>query len=912
MNLTDEQQAVVDLTTGRHLVLAPPGSGKTEMLSQRIFRAVRAGVAPERMLCATFTNRAAFEMRDRVRAEAGELALPDVGSLHHFCHRLLLSVGRLRPDKHVLDEVGQMELVKEVVDVLRTELRSGRSADLRRSHGVTVIGAIDGMCEPRAAFLREKVESFFAACIEKGKNPYMDFLAAVLVSRQRRIGIPTCYLRQMPPSMLEFCADGIISVVERVYTGLKRKFRSVDFDDLVNETYLFVTKTGIAEEDRFTWVQIDEVQDLNPMQWRIVRELTSVRAVSVYFGDVEQSIYSFLGASAVAFGTTVADCRRRYFRSNFRATPLLLEILMRYSLAVLRSEWEFLPAPFDLSRANGVIAMEGATSVGSVRNRIIGLLSTGVAEMVAILVRDNAAADLYESSVRGLGYRTVKVSGVDLFSYAPMRDFVAFVYLFCEKTPMTAWACLVRRFATGAWTRTVARYFVRGMIASGWRPLDLFAEKDPVAAFPFRRTRRSLWAWGHRKALRSLRERLRPAYERVTRKLNARCSMRDLFAEFACLALGEEARYSANEFWPERKLNQEEAARIPYEESRKHAIERIEIFLRYVDFTYRDEPRPMAQVLREDWQRLSRLKEADLLVGDEKIVVSTIHKAKGRQFDAVIVPDADGVVQGSGEEEQDEARRLLYVAISRAKRHLSLFGCNDESVWKWVKECFSPDYVNYYKRRGTGETKADDWLSCWEILAACLQRGDCPWPQIEASLAAKEEPIVRMALRVLRQCPDSERIRQTCWRFLSSETADEAIRSLSDCRQFDGETQSKVRMAVLETTSCRVAWAAFGYFRRAAREAEGANRQQVMAVVGGFLYLWQGRLRLEAAQLLAELGVSRWQTVITGSFADFKRLAAVGDPEQEDVIRSLLKVKRSDRYEQALRDILFRRARAAR
>ena len=71
MNLTDEQQQVVAISAGRHLVLAPPGSGKTELLSQRIVRAAESGIDPARMLCATFTNRAAFEMRARGGALPG-------------------------------------------------------------------------------------------------------------------------------------------------------------------------------------------------------------------------------------------------------------------------------------------------------------------------------------------------------------------------------------------------------------------------------------------------------------------------------------------------------------------------------------------------------------------------------------------------------------------------------------------------------------------------------------------------------------------------------------------------------------------------------------------------------------------------------------------------------------------------
>ena len=300
MTLTDEQLSVVNLVSGRHLVLAPPGSGKTEMLSQRIVRALGSGVDPKKMLCATFTNRAAFEMRDRVAGAAGsDCKLPDVGNLHHFCHRFLLSVHRVHPGKHVLDESQQLDFIREVTDVLREEPN-------------------------------EIVEELFADYEAEDKSPYPDILSAVLISHQWRLGIPACYLRQVPPQMHELVECGIVSRLERAYTGLKRKFRSVDFDDLVNETFLYLTKNPLDDERRFDWIQIDEVQDLNPLQWRIVKELTSIRAVSVYFGDVEQSIFSFLGASASTFASAVADCERHYFKTNFRATPLHLEILMRF------------------------------------------------------------------------------------------------------------------------------------------------------------------------------------------------------------------------------------------------------------------------------------------------------------------------------------------------------------------------------------------------------------------------------------------------------------------------------------------------------------------------------------------------------------------------------------------------------
>ena len=66
MKLTEEQRAVVEIAEGRHLVLAPPGSGKTEMLTKRVVAALKRGVPPDKMFCVTFTVRAGVEMRERV------------------------------------------------------------------------------------------------------------------------------------------------------------------------------------------------------------------------------------------------------------------------------------------------------------------------------------------------------------------------------------------------------------------------------------------------------------------------------------------------------------------------------------------------------------------------------------------------------------------------------------------------------------------------------------------------------------------------------------------------------------------------------------------------------------------------------------------------------------------------------
>lgn len=917
MKLTPEQTAVVELAAGRHLVLAPPGSGKTEMLSQRILRALGAGVPPEKMLCATFTNRAAFEMRDRVSSAGEDLLLPDVGNLHHFCHSFLRSVQKIHPGKHVLDEIGQLGFIREVVHVLREELKTGMTADLKRTHGVAVMGSIKGICEPMRIRLHEELEGLVAKYEEKGKSLHADILSAALIVHQRRLGIPSCYLRAVPPSLYGLVADDVIGAIERSYTGLKRKFQTVDFDDLINETYLFLSKNPIPDDRRYSWVQIDEVQDLNPLQWRIVKELTASNAVSVYFGDAEQSIFSFLGASAGCLDEQIADCARHYFKTNFRAMPILLEILMRFSLGALKSDWEFLPHPADVHRPNGEVTVSSSVLTEDVIARVGELLESGKAENVAILVRENAAADSLEKKVKDLGYRSVKVSGMDLFSYAPMRDFLSFVSLLTEKPSMTSWAALFRRFAKGILSGTTARYFIRSMFASGWDPRCIFEKKSPVLEFPKKNTRRAFWAWSHRRALSSFRKTLKPVFDELRLHLDAQVDFRRLFRVFADLALGETRRYSNKELVPGR-ISKAACDAIPYEEARMKAVERIEIFLRYADAIYKKDSRTLAQVLLEDWDRLSKLKEADLLVGDEKIVISTIHKAKGRQFDAVVVPSVTSVVSSVGAADADEALRLLYVAMSRAKRHLSLFGCGMAEIAAELNRCCNPDYVSYYLRKAKGEDVSGDWLNEWEILAAYNARRECPREWVDRGLSSSSKAVQRMALKVLRHSPDAEYVRKIYLERLRTVEGGVVIHCLDDMKWYDQEILSLIRRTALLTEGdiadgADIRRAAFAFFRSVLRKSASEEaRAFAIDALGDFIYDSCGGRRLAAAFALKDLGIDRWEGLIRGSSTDFDRLAAVPDAEHESSIREILEQNIAEGYKTSLRQILFRRARAER
>ena len=276
----------------------------------------------------------------------------------------------------------------------------------------------------------------------------------------------------------------------------------------------------------------------------------------------------------------------------------------------------------------------------------------------------------------------------------------------------------------------------------------------------------------------------------------------------------------------------------------------------------------------------------------------------------MIVPSVAEVVGGCESSDADESKRLLYVAMSRAKRHLSLFGCHAASAGgSWAK-CFEHGYRGYYLRKARGEDVSGDWLARWERLADGNRRYDCPIAIVEEALKSGSEPEIRMALKTLRHDHDPGRARAHWLSALKLSCADTAMSCLAQCGHFDAETMRFVRTASLKAKEDRVHRAAFVYFQSAlAADVSYETVSRAISAIGDFLYLPSGELRLQAATALATRGDTRWTGVITGAKRDFERLAAVKDDEHEDSIRVILSSAPSDRHERALRRILFARAR---
>jgi DNA helicase II / ATP-dependent DNA helicase PcrA len=255
LKLTAEQNAVIQAQKGALLVLAPVGSGKTTVLTQRLKRALEDGTSPEHCLCLTFTNRAANELRTRIRGalEQGQ-PLPQTLTFHRFCAQMLREdsvAAGLDPDFGIIDDEDSTQILTRF------------------------LGTEDQHPE------------------RLGQALYYRWSAALSA-----LPMHACKTNSIPAACWKFLPDKQ-QVPLKSYLQELRASNSIDFGLLVYlcRALLFQDKEASAKwASRYTWIQVDEVQDTHSSEWDILRHLSLSHKNLALFGDLDQQIYGWRGS----------------------------------------------------------------------------------------------------------------------------------------------------------------------------------------------------------------------------------------------------------------------------------------------------------------------------------------------------------------------------------------------------------------------------------------------------------------------------------------------------------------------------------------------------------------------------------------------------------------------------------------
>ena len=291
-SLNDRQREAVQATEGYFRIIAGAGSGKTKTLTHRFAYLVQEiGVPSNRILCVTFTNKAAAEMRGRVKQLLGENITDEyICTFHSFCVKVLRrEIQRLGYQQtfSILDMTDQKSLIKEVFEEM----------GLSSNDGITAKDALKHieMCKTGEGW--EHVVKLLVA----PNDPVIPAEAEV--------------------------KDRILLN----YLTLQRKNLSLDFNDLISFTlYLLQTNHQVLDtwSNAFSYIMVDETQDNSRRQWAMLELLAKACRNLFVVGDPDQAIYSFRGArpeGLVKFDKVFSPCTTIVLDQNYRSTPTILE-----------------------------------------------------------------------------------------------------------------------------------------------------------------------------------------------------------------------------------------------------------------------------------------------------------------------------------------------------------------------------------------------------------------------------------------------------------------------------------------------------------------------------------------------------------------------------------------------------------
>ncbi|MFJ4710765.1 ATP-dependent helicase [Streptomyces sp. NPDC088785] len=269
--LDARQRAVVDHARGPLLVLAGPGTGKTTTLVESVAARISQGLEPARVLVLTFSRKAAVELRDRMGLRIGAARAPQATTFHSFCYALV----RAHQDADLFAEPLRL-LSGPEQDVTVRELLAGQ-IDLERAG----LGHVRWPDELRACLttrgFADEVRAVLARSRELGLGP------AALHSFARRIGRPDW---------------GAAATFLAEYLDVLDMQGVLDYAELVQRAVLLAHRTEVAEQlaAQYDAVFVDEYQDTDPAQVRLLQALAGGGRTLVAFGDPDQSIYAFRGA----------------------------------------------------------------------------------------------------------------------------------------------------------------------------------------------------------------------------------------------------------------------------------------------------------------------------------------------------------------------------------------------------------------------------------------------------------------------------------------------------------------------------------------------------------------------------------------------------------------------------------------
>ena len=486
------QLEVIKASGGFHLVLAPPGCGKTQILTERIRHAHDNGVEYADMLCLTFTNRAARGMSERMEQNLNDTAAEVyVGNVHRFCSKFLYDNGIIPSESSVIDDDDAISILSRFL--MEEEMAVAANFKRRRVYAQVfqLCGLMHQIMHDHPRSLRLHPECLGADDITAlrvlGKMHGKELTPQFMVDVFRHSDF---YLDSATPR--DFGEKTIVtSLLNKMslafqYAKYKASNNLLDFEDLLLLSYdalagerRAVTGGQPPQYRHYSWIQVDEVQDLNPLQLALIDLFASRQVDTVmYLGDEQQAIFSFMGAKLSTLDTLRQKCSGNihHLSVNHRSRSYLLNVFNSYAADVLHIDKALLPVSDndEKGQPTDLTTMESEnydSEVLDIIDRTRSLLQSSDTETTAVIVSANNDADNVGDAFTKAGIPHFKVSGTDLFSTPEMKLLFAHLNVLSRELDFLSWARLLK--GIGVFDQSyAARNFVRASLNRAILPSD--------------------------------------------------------------------------------------------------------------------------------------------------------------------------------------------------------------------------------------------------------------------------------------------------------------------------------------------------------------------------------------------------------------------------------------------------------
>ena len=618
-DLNESQRKAVEYIDGPSLVIAGAGSGKTRVLTYKIAYLLQQGVKPWSIMALTFTNKAAREMKERIGKLVGQELAQHLymGTFHSIFSRILRAEAQhigFTNNFTIYDESDSRSLIKTIVKEMGLDEKVYKPASVhsRISMAKNNLMSADNYARDKELYQAD----------QRAKMP--------------RVG------------------DIFITYVQRC-----QQANAMDFDDLLTLTFkLFQEHEDIRKKyaDRFDFLLVDEYQDTNHAQMRIVMQLCKEKERVCAVGDDSQSIYSFRGANIdniLSFQSRFKEARLFKLEQNYRSTQYIVEaansLIKHNSNQIPKHVYSKNDKGESLIYKPAYSDKEEALIVCREIKRIKRQDDCQYSDF-AILYRTNAQSRSFEEEFRkqGIPYRIY--GGLSFFQRKEIKDVIAYFRLVANPDDEEAFKRIINYPARGIGNTTVAKIAACA--------LDNHVSFWQVISSP------EHYGLGVNKGTLAKLESFRLMISGFVEK-SASMNAFDLGDTIV-----KESGISADIY--------KSGSRDPEDLARQENLEELLGGMQSFVEECREEGREQEAYLTDYLQGVALLTDLDSKGDDDEPRVSlmTVHASKGLEFPTVFVVGLEENIFPSAIvstlRELEEERRLLYVAITRAEKHCVL------------------------------------------------------------------------------------------------------------------------------------------------------------------------------------------------------------------------------------------------